>query len=504
MRSPFLSVFVGLLLVTGALSAQSKTVTIAGWDTWYPSVGYSSNPPVWQEIQKRSGIKIVFNIFDDYDTKMKTVMASGTDMPDLFIVPPSWSNAGVYKTAQDGLLLPLDNLIATSPNAANLRQLFKDRPDVKGLLTAPDGHIYTLGDMPLGGLAMQFQIRNDWLKKLKLAKPETADQWYTVLKAFKTKDPNGNGKADEVPWSWYGDLLPPAFMTAFGMTPEDYRADAQGKVTAQFASDKYKSYLAFLNKLYAEDLIDHEKRDKAGLTALMAQNKLGMEIEWTDNWTTFEKAVKGGGITDADVLPLPPAHPVGQKGYYVDRQPFWNQYGISATSKSVEASLKLLDFLLADPVGLTLKEFGIEGKSYTLVNGKPQYTAFVLNNPDGLAAMDAVRSLGGSPSLFARDLKEAFLQKAGTGAKFTTVYNELQPYLVKPFPQVIQLDQETRDLTKFLTDLTTYRSEMEDKFVTGKEPMAKFGDYVAQLKKLGLDQIVLIRQAQYDRYSGKK
>ena len=46
-----------------------------------------------------------------------------------------------------------------------------------------------------------FQIRQDWLDKLRLKVPTNVDEWYTTLKAFKTRDPNGNGKADEIPFT---------------------------------------------------------------------------------------------------------------------------------------------------------------------------------------------------------------------------------------------------------------------------------------------------------------
>ena len=39
-----------------------------------------------------------------------------------------------------------------------------------------------------------FIIREDWVAKLGLKVPETVDEWYAVLTAFRQKDPNGNGK----------------------------------------------------------------------------------------------------------------------------------------------------------------------------------------------------------------------------------------------------------------------------------------------------------------------
>ena len=47
-------------------------------------------------------------------------------------------------------------------------------------------------------------MRKDWLDKFNLELPETIDEYYTVFKAFKTQDPNGNGKDDEIPFSPVG------------------------------------------------------------------------------------------------------------------------------------------------------------------------------------------------------------------------------------------------------------------------------------------------------------
>ena len=55
-------------------------------------------------------------------------------------------------------------------------------------------------------------LREDWLQKLGLEKPETLEEWITVAKAFATQDPNGNGEQDEVALSartlwqleWFG------------------------------------------------------------------------------------------------------------------------------------------------------------------------------------------------------------------------------------------------------------------------------------------------------------
>ena len=43
-------------------------------------------------------------------------------------------------------------------------------------------------------------VRQDWLDKLGLKAPQNVDELYTVLKAFRDRDPNGNGKEGRDPW----------------------------------------------------------------------------------------------------------------------------------------------------------------------------------------------------------------------------------------------------------------------------------------------------------------
>src|SRR5699024_7776392 len=43
-------------------------------------------------------------------------------------------------------------------------------------------------------------INEEWLDNLGMDMPETTEEFYEYLKAVKEQDPNGNGKADEVPF----------------------------------------------------------------------------------------------------------------------------------------------------------------------------------------------------------------------------------------------------------------------------------------------------------------
>ena len=101
-------------------------------------------------------------------------------------------------------------------------------------------------------------IRKDWLDQLQPPVPETMDEWYEVLKAIKTKDPNGNGQADEIPPPLDMDMtaINHAFVGAWGVTTGFYQVD--GKVQYGPIQPEFKSYLETMSKWYAEGLIDQD------------------------------------------------------------------------------------------------------------------------------------------------------------------------------------------------------------------------------------------------------
>ena len=54
-----------------------------------------------------------------------------------------------------------------------------------------------------------------------------------------------------------------------------------------------------------------------------------------------------------------------------------------------------------------------------------------------------------------------------------------------------------------MSDIETYRDEMIDKFIMGAEPISNFDSFVAQLKSMGIEDIIKIKQDAYDRFQAK-
>src|SRR5699024_5514757 len=106
------------------------------------------------------------------------------------------------KYVNQEVIVPLNDLI--EEYAPNIKKAMEEYPRFKKMSTAPDGKIYgipQLNDCYHCSYPAKYWINTKWLKDLDMEMPKTTEDFKKVLEAFKTQDPNGNDKADEVPLS---------------------------------------------------------------------------------------------------------------------------------------------------------------------------------------------------------------------------------------------------------------------------------------------------------------
>jgi putative aldouronate transport system substrate-binding protein len=495
------------------VSDGSVTLTVATTDNRYAALSYTQNLPVWQEVEKRTGVKINWDVTpsSQYNSAMNIRLAAATDLPDIVKLPSDPAGYGV-----DGLIIPLNDLI--DKYAPNIKKLFEDNPDLAKMMTAPDGNIYAIANIVRGSSLADpwgFLIRKDWLDKLGLKEPTNLDEWYTVLKAFKEQDPNGNGQADEIPlsmqYSWGGISL---FGNALGLHLAQYSSGwwvEDGKVEYQFVDPRTKELLIWLNKLFNEGLLDPEfmtkKADK--LRADITRELVGATNGFLNNTLTFESAIE---TSDADwIITVPPANE-GVQGFYEKYGPLSGYYGITKDAKNPEVAIKWLDFIYASDEGAMLQAWGIEGKSYVYgADGQPEFTDFVTNNPDGLDPTSALRTLGAFGELpWIRNDRGSI---ALTGQPIALIKNNpeqvaqaerIQPYLIdgSPLKFIQQTEEEMNEEKAISADISTYLEESFLKFVYGEMSVeAEWDNFVKRMDELGLQKLIAIKQQQYDRYA---
>ena len=498
---------------------DTDSLTVAVYDNYYAAASYAEPLPVLEEVEKRTGVQINWDVTvpSQYDEVMRVRLAAGVDLPDIVQIPGSYSNKGeVYNYALQGIIIPLDDLIKQyAPHLAKL--IWEDMPELGEALTAPDGHIYHIAQNFDGTNRVACKgllIRTDWLKTLNLEVPTTADEWYTVLKAFKENDANGNGIADEIPMAAFGSnaLSEYGYLgTAFGLAaPVSRLIDENGTAVCQYDVSGFKDFLTFLNKLYAEGLIDaqYTTADESKMNAMASKDIIGCSAHYADIAELWEGTAKLAGNPNSAKaeyhMIASPKTTDGSQIRLLGRSLTGFCYGITRDCKNPELAIKWLDYIYANPEGLDLMLYGLEGLTYTLdADGNKVWTDFVAKNPDGLNIASALRSVGAFPAQFSnRTLEFGKLLYSERAAQESEAVSQ---YMIQPYPQVMGTEEELDEIASLTADINTYENEMIQKFVTGQTSLDGFDAFRTQVKNMGGDRLMEIYQAQLDRYySGKK
>ncbi len=252
--------------VTLPLTAEKKTlkVTVAS----SASVeDFSTNEfTVW--LEERTNVHVEWEIVpaatDAERNTALNVRVAGGDYGDVLMnFSPQPTVLQLY--GQQGVFQPLNDLI--DKEGTFTQRAYKDYPLAKTAITASDGKIYGLGqvnDCYHCSMSQKLWINQVWLDNLGLQMPTTTEEYADVLRAFKTGDPNKNGKADEFPLSgsplaWHGSL-DEYFMNSFIYHPGNKLRliSLDGKVTPIYTQDAWKEGIKYLAGLYKEGLIDPE------------------------------------------------------------------------------------------------------------------------------------------------------------------------------------------------------------------------------------------------------
>lgn len=468
----------------------------------------------YQEMEKRTGVHIDFQHISDQgaanEEQFNLMVASG-QYPDM--IERDWLTAagGPNKYIKDGVIIKLNDLI--DKNAPNFKKVLDANPAWRKEVVTDDGTIYCFpflrGDITL----KVFQgpiIRKDWLDKLGLSVPTTIDEWHNMLVAFKTKDPSGTGKIVPFTSSLYGIalngfLLAHAFIGAWGIAMEFYQEN--GVVKYGMLQPEFKEFLSTMAKWYKEGLydVDFPTMDQKLEDAKVTGNQLGSFIQNT-----------GGGIgkyiglmrdKDPNFKLIAAPYPVLKKG----DKPILGQrdttypgpgLAISSACKNPDEAVKWADYAYSD-AGHLLFNFGVEGNTYTMVNGVPTYTDKVMKDPK-LALQQSmarfVRSNYNGP--FVQD-KYYIQQYANLPEQQESLKVWAEPANDKLMPPVTQTQEESKQYASIMNDINTLRNESVIKAIIGQASPADWDSVVDQMKQIGIETAIKLRQTALDRFKAR-
>jgi putative aldouronate transport system substrate-binding protein len=400
------------------------------------------------------------------------------------------------KFGEEGIFVPLNELL--KKYAPNITKFFEQRPDVRKFATSADGNIYFIPQIPDGELARGWFIRQDWLDKLGLRVPATVDEYYEALKAFRDNDPNGNGKADEIPFftrdpSKIYDLL------TLWDTDKNYLLRGGAIVYGPY-EPAYKLAMSQVAKWYKEGLIDKEAltRGNKSRDILLGSNTGGSTHDWFASTATYNDLLKGK-VPGLNFVSMPP--PRSAKGVVAEysARDTINKYGwgIAKSNKYVVETVKYFDFWFTD-TGKRLANFGIEGKTYTIVNGKPTFTKEILESG---AVNKKLTEIGAQLTIgYPQDFAYEEQWVTPIAAKGMNDYIASK-YVIPQIPKLDYTLEEQKRLKDLEGPINGYVDEISQKWILGGESVdAGYGKYVDKLISMNIEEVLKIKNDAYQRY----
>lgn len=257
------NVFVWLMLLVMTVMTMAPGAYAEG-PIIMAGYGDKDTKQVWAEndffarMEEVTGVKLALQQYTSKDAweKAKDDMLAGGELPDV-LFKANLTPQETMAMYEAGVLIDLRPYL--EENAPNLWALLQEHPEWLLDITLPDGAIVALPYIDQVQYNNLMWINQDWLKRLDLEMPTTADELLTVLRAFKNNDCNRNGKDnDEIPLC-FSSMWDLRFLAhAFGVNANDYYVtlNNDGKVTEYLTTQANYDFIKWLKQLYDEGLMD--------------------------------------------------------------------------------------------------------------------------------------------------------------------------------------------------------------------------------------------------------
>ena len=492
-------------LPEGRLTAEPVTFTYwVGLDNnAAASISSYGENKMYQELEKITNVHIDFlHPTIGQEKEQFNLMIASRDLPDFIEYGWTSYDGGPEKAISDGIIIQLNDLLDQyAPDAKALMQS-SDVVSKQSMTDAGSYYAFMAVGESNGNTQSGLFLREDWRKDLGLSDPATLDDWTKVLQAFKDK------KGAAAPFT--GDsntfISNDTICGVFGIGSQYYQED--GIVKYGPLEPEYKEYLAFVKGWYDQGLLDPDfaSNDTKTIAANMTSGKSGAMIGFAGgSMGTYLKAMAGTDPT-YDLKPIEyPKMQDGSDPLFHHRA--WEvrtsgSLAITTVNKEPELAAKWANFFYTEKGGL-LKNFGIEGESYTIVDGSPVMTDLIEKNPDGLSRQQALAlwSRGSTPSpgpvIKLPDGNARVRESVDTWNKYSQ--NATQVLL----PPITQNPEEAEELAALTTNINAYQEEMVIKYIMGRESLDSFDSFVEQMKKYDIERVIEMKQAALDRYNAR-
>jgi putative aldouronate transport system substrate-binding protein len=480
-------------------------------------------------MEEKTNVHIKWNILTDVAANKSVILASG-DYPEvLFGLGLTPEEQLLYGGA--GSFVPLNDYI--DKYSVEFKKICSLRDYVRPRITTPDGNIYALPSVSEAyhmTYSNKMWINTSWLEQLNLDMPDTTDEFYNVLKAFKEKDPNLNGKPDEIPLSGLYSIQAAASMEAKYSSPIHFIMSSfitddgrlrwvqpfYGELDTIINKPAFREGLRYLSKLYQEGLIDGELFTQDGnilkqkgenpdaviLGAAPANGPHAFTVRGEDRYRLY------------DVLPPLEGPEKVRTTANVSTFVYQGYFAITDKCKHPEIALRWIDHMY-DEEALYRGYFGIEGVDWRRaepgelgIDGQQakytsiQSTAEIKNNNwkylgPGFMSLDWRLSEVSAQDIYSFEGLEALLYQATKKYdKYSLPFDSTEIFPVGLYVKL----EEADEVNKLTSEILTYVSESTARFMTGDLDLdSGWDEYLKTLDKMGLKRFIELYQINYDR-----
>lgn len=465
---------------------------------------------IFQRLEEESGVHIDWkNYSSDYVEKRNLDISSG-DLPDAM-----W-NAGasdydLLSWAKDGVIIPIEDLI--EKHMPNFKKVLDENPEYLGMITAPDGHIYSLPWIEELGQGKESihtvndvpWINVDWLDALGLEMPQTTDDLMTVLEAFKTQDPNGNGEADEIPISFIfdgGNEDMKFLYGAFGIGDNDDHLVVNDDGTIDFTADneEYKEATKYFNELYNKGLLDAEafEHDWNSYIAKGKEQRYGLYFTW-------DKMNVSGDNESYQPLPVLEGptgikHVTRTNGFGFSR----DRFVITSANKNLELTAKWVDQMYA-PIQSVQNNWGTYGdEELQNIFELDEENQMLKHLPlEGTAPGELRQKTEAGGPLAILDEYYGTVTTMPDDAKWRLdIFHDNYLEFVNNennYPRVFLSLEDADRIAQIDADLFPFVNRKRAEWITNGKIDEEWDSYVEELERLGLSEWMTIKQEAYNQ-----
>ena len=454
-----------------------------------------------KRLQEDTNIKMDFYHMNTGDTtEQRNLVFSTQDYPDVF-----WGNPTDQQIAdviEADAVYPLDDLI--EKYAPNWKKYLDENPNVRRLITASDGHIYSLPvvrDEPVqSGIRDQWLINKVWLDELGLDVPTTDEEFIDAMRAFKANAGKGSIPEGVIPYYFrynyfIGSQLD--FYAAYGVVvPGD-----QDRVFISINEDG--------------KTVEYNFRDKAIMKPVNTLHTMYTEglipgAVFTDEWNEYLAKTRAtpafvGSFhsfhnpDEKTYVAMPPFKVEGVENSYIRsqlNQVTRNYFTIFKNNKYPEASMRLAD-VIADPERSLTGFYGSIGKYLEKTeNGYLQLPQAA----DEQMKEDAPGNC--LAILIPREVADTITYDGALKVRQDAV-EMYKPYILpteRLYPRLLvpaELQTRYTELETYINNLT---KEQFAQWITKGGIEAEWEGYLSRLDSAGIDEYLSLAQRCYDEF----